>query len=137
MRTTTQMANPMTASEVLRKARALIEKPENWTQGAYARGIDDAGKSIKDACSLCTVGAVYAITNDLWVGGEKIFQRVLYWLGSALAGLGEPPHDSAEKNSQKDGEHGLQVIAFNDTHTHAEVLALFDRAIAAAEARGE
>ena len=115
----------MTASEVLRKARALIEKPENWTQGAYARGIDDAGKSIKDACSLCAVGAVYAITDDLKAGGEKVFQRVLYWLGSALARPGEPPLDSAD------------VIAFNDTRTHAEVLSLFDRAIAAAEARGE
>lgn len=115
----------MTASEVLRKARALIEKPENWTQGAYARGIDDAGQGIKDACSLCAVGSVYAITDDLKASGEPVFRRVLYWLGSALARPREPPLDSAE------------VIAFNDTHTHAEVLSLFDRAIAAAEARGE
>lgn len=111
----------MKTSEVLRRAKAVIADPEKWTQGAFARGSADAGKSFKDACSLCAVGAVYAITDDLGVGGKKIFQRVLCCLGSALAMSGEPPHDFAE------------VIKFNDTHTHAEVMALFDRAIEAAE----
>ena len=30
----------MKPSEVLRKARALIEKPENWTQGVLSRSSD-------------------------------------------------------------------------------------------------
>lgn len=106
----------MTASEVLRKARALIDKPESWTQGAYARTADGKDLPPKDeqACAWCILGAVHQVADGGGVSVDAI-ETLVKALPTATAHL---PN-------------------FNDTHTHAEVLSLFDRAIAAAEARGE
>lgn len=43
----------MTASEVLRKARALIEKPEHWTQGALSRSPDGEVCLPKEPEAVC------------------------------------------------------------------------------------
>lgn len=104
----------MTTSEVLRKARALIEKPENWTQREVAR--DARGKPIwnprdERVCKRCTLGAVDAVAESY---EQALAMRTVLWEACSMS-----------------------ITDFNDTHTHAEVLSLFDRAIAAAEARGE
>ena len=100
----------MTASEVLRNARALIEKPENWTRYLYARDAkgNNAVPQSEEACAWCALGAITR------VGGYEKAAPVL----KRLVRDADVPH-------------------FNDTKSHAEVLDLFDRAIAAAEARGE
>ena len=106
----------MTASEVLRNARALIEKPENWTQGAYARDVKKDGLTspLSDqACAWCMMGAMQRCSPNDYFARQHGYEL--------LRKLG-----------------GVEYVGeFNDTHTHAEVLSLFDRAIAAAEARGE
>lgn len=113
----------MTASEVLRKARALIEKPENWTQGALSRSPDGEVclPEEREAVCFCSLGAIERVC----VTGEQPLAHTpaVGYLKAALLARGE----------------SLQapIANFNDTHTHAEVLSLFDRAIAAAEARGE
>jgi hypothetical protein len=81
--------------EVLQKARALIEKPENWTQGEFKT---TDGR-------FCSVGAL----NEACPGCNDVWERAYDPLQS-VAG-------------------GGSVSAFNDTHTHAEVLAAFDKAI--------
>jgi len=103
----------MTPSEVLRKARALIEKPENWTQGASAR--DAQGRQMWNAreANACARDAIGAIDTAATTHAEQVAARQALW------------------------RECVQITVFNDTHTHAEVLSLFDRAIAAAEARGE
>lgn len=103
----------MKLSEVLRSARAKIEKAENWTQGEIAR--DTRGrcnpKSPNAEC-WCAVGSIDVVTGyDVDDYGDSL--EILETLA------------------------GMALDHFNDTHTHAEVLSLFDRAIAAAEARGE
>lgn len=105
----------MTTSEVLRTARAKIEKPENWTQGAWARDADqhDMMPQMAGACSFCAMGAVQFITGE---------SEAFYVSMQALKRSLETAH--------------VSVLAFNDTHTHAEVLALFDRAIEAEEKEG-
>ena len=111
----------MTASEVLRKARALIEKPENWTRGAYGRNEHGRFTELRFSCSRCSAGAVLSVCEEVKLAQED---RALNLLREQTPGYSEHwIHDP--------------LVRFNDTHAHAEVLSLFDRAIAAAEARGE
>jgi hypothetical protein len=99
------------ALSVLRKARALIEKPEHWTQGAYAR--DALGEKCPDgderAHSFCAIGAMWRVVP------------------SSLSVT-----DAANALCRAAGIK-TSIDAFNDSHTHAEVLAAFDKAIASLE----
>lgn len=104
----------VSTAEVLRRARALIEKPENWTQESYAA--DAQGNGISDpndgaACRFCSVGAV---------------ARVLGIDGS----LAEVHHAVKVLNDCTDSGG---IIDFNDSRSHAELLAVWDDAIAHAE----
>jgi hypothetical protein len=55
----------MTTVELLREARALIDTPEKWTQGAFAR--DGKGDRVdeldKRACRFCASGATSRVTG--------------------------------------------------------------------------
>lgn len=105
----------MTVKEVLIAARAKIADPANWTQGSFAKDID--GCQVwpwdEDATCLCAMGAI-AVS----VGGydqhsiDSVFATPYFDALSEVMGAGD-------------------VVQFNDTHTHAEVLAKFDEAIAA------
>lgn len=99
----------MTTADTLRAARALIERPERWTQGAMARRADGLRCRHEDdaACRWCTSGAVRRVAQS----GEEA--------AAALRRLYE-----VMKTTPPD---------FNDSHTHAEILAAFDRAIEIAE----
>jgi hypothetical protein len=87
----------------------LIEKPENWTQGAYARSANGALDRHGDdewvaedaaACQWCLLGAGIKCGIDVGDMYDKLFPLAR-----------EAPHE------------------FNDNHTHAEVLALLKSAI--------
>jgi len=103
----TQMKN----SEILIKARQVIEKPEHWTQESYAR--DNAGASLADgyateAVCWCSLGAIEKVTGlDNWDSYEAVS-----FLTEAMVDV---PRQSVED--------------FNDNHSHSDVLALFDQAI--------
>lgn len=94
----------MTPREILTAARALIAEPERWTQGAYAR--DAAGVPVDDSAETaicwCASGALFKFSS--LPGADRA--------RSAVASIVGPIPD------------------FNDHHTHAEVLAAFDKAIA-------
>lgn len=94
--------------EILREARDLISDRDRWCQGVEAltkEGIDVDARHPK-AIRWCALGAVWKlpIKHKDWEDAV----RVLY------AGCGS-------------------LTEFNDSHTHAEVLALFDDAIQRAE----
>ena len=97
----------MTYLEILKDARELIGDPARWTQDAYARNVD--GKTTDplnpDAVCWCAVGSIIKFT------GSRLTEFVL----SKYA-------------------NGMSLISFNDNHTHAEVLSVFDRSIADLEA---
>ena len=102
-------------ADILRKARALIEKPENWAKGDLA--YDGAGDPVEpehnEACAWCAVGAICRVENEL---------RVFATGATASLSLNlNPPRI---------------VASFNDdpNTTHIDVLDAFDRAIAAEEA---
>ncbi len=112
----------MTTREILIAARKKIERPECWTKGAYARradgtyvgdsGINEDGFISADAVCFCALGACRAVSGSL---------------------TDESP--AARQIRDALGGRQYDLSAFNDapTTTHADVLALFDRAIAACE----
>ncbi len=95
--------------QVLADAKALIASPDRWTAGCMAR--DAGGNSVHPespvAVKFCLFGALYRG----WQLHTTAAARK-----AMLAAAGS--------------EDGL--IIFNDTHTHAEVLALLDKGIALA-----
>lgn len=93
------------AVSLLRRARARIEDPVCWTQGCSARsakGREVLARSM-EAMSWCAIGAMQAEQLDVDV----------YFDG--LAALRSQVNTSMQ--------------LFNDSHSHAEVLAVFDAAI--------
>lgn len=95
--------------DILKAARELIELPAGWSQGAYAR--DWTGRAVgllqPQACQFCSVGAVARIA-----GSDRTFSLSTTGAMSALM----------------DAMSG-DIPRFNDSHTHEEVLAAFDKAI--------
>jgi hypothetical protein len=98
----------MNTLDVLVKARELVSAPERWTQRSFARS--SLGNTVKatsrHAVCWCTFGA-------LQVFGAGVESRAYRMLRSEVGGF---------------------LGKFNDTHTHAEVLAAFDAAIEAERA---
>lgn len=104
----------MTTVEILRAAKALIDTPEKWTQGKYARdaeghALDHSKDGFAGAVCYCAVGALWAAAGSF---DEAAVSRV---------------RDAA-------GTHILHPWNDDPERTHPEVMAAFDRAIAAAEA---
>lgn len=107
----------MNTLEVLIAARKVIEKPENWTQGTMVRDIYGEAIFIHSsrAVCFCAMGALHKVigdTSDEWL-------NVVDDAAATLA--------SAARVDT--------VAGFNDIHTHAEVLALFDKAIETEKAK--
>lgn len=97
--------------EILRAARRLIEDPEHWARGAFARnqfGVS-TGITSPTACSWCSIGALHKVSDNA--------EEAKVHLKLAISQL----HPSL----------GGEIADFNDLHsiTHAEVLAVFDKAI--------
>ena len=96
--------------EVLMRARELIAWEENWCQGVAAR--DKNGREVEPmselANSWCAVGAIRKVCVDRGVAPYDIVAALKKELG-----------------------YGYTLPGFNDSHSHDEVLAVFDRAISA------
>lgn len=102
----------MASADILRAARARIEDPKNWTQGAYARDAQGRGTrgKAREAVCWCAYGALAAS------GGNELGSD-----GFLLESAAEELFDA-------------DVVDVNDKQGHAAVLQVFDAAIAAAEA---
>jgi hypothetical protein len=104
-----------TVLETLEAARKLITPEDAWIQGKMA--CDAAGNICSDvspqAVQFCSMGAIENAAGD----SSSAFRETLY--------------------AVMDKACGMRYEAFNDTHTHAEVLAAFDVAIAAEKAKAE
>ena len=102
----------MTALELLQRGRELISELDHWTKGWYAKTLKDERTSLSssDAHSFCSLGALHKAyeTN----AEETRSTRNL---------------DAARLFLQE--EMNFSIAGFNDHHTHAEVLAAWDRAI--------
>lgn len=98
----------MTVKEVLVGMRQLLDKPENWTQRAFARDHREVGVSAWSlfACKFCLMGASFKVANSL----PRAHATTLY-----LANL---------------VEDAIADWQDNPARTHAEILQLLDKAIA-------
>ena len=103
----------MTTLEILTSAREKISDESRWTTEAYARSRDGriVSWSAPDAVCWCAQGAVRSETDGIDINPG------LSAIGALCLAL-----------------PGLTLLSeFNDSCTHAEVLALFDKAIADAQ----
>lgn len=104
------MSQQRTTVEILKAARARIADPQNWCQGWFAH--DERGQSLDyndpEACSWCAVGALRR-------EGER-------WNRGAYKALWAQLPAGYDHVSDYNDDYGV---------THADVLALYDRAIAA------
>lgn len=104
----------MKTSEFLIKAKALIDSPEKWTTGQLAKNSDGWTVSPEDddAVCFCSVGALERVyfldLNSKYSDWDR--SRIVLW-------------------NQID--HGF-IPDFNDSHTHSEVMEMWDKAIAQA-----
>jgi hypothetical protein len=107
-----------TAHQVLKAARALIADPKHWTQGELARDADGNPEDEyqPEAVCFCSVGALMRAAR---VVGDDLNEARF----GAFTQVGNITLDL----------RGLTIVEFNDAEdtTHADVLAVFDKAIEA------
>lgn len=101
----------MTVKEGFEGLRALLEDPDRWTQGANA--LDEEGKMLfwgtnPEAVSWCINGGIHLIAD-----------RVSTPDGRPLSGM--------MRRSLMLHIETSRIGAFNDSHSHEEVIALFDK----------
>lgn len=106
----------MNTVEILKSAKAVIINPEDWTQDAFSRnkngerltnGYDEGG-----VC-FCSLGAVEKVTSKPFWSSEKAVE----FLQRAACALFQT----------------VNIPGINDTRTHSEVMAVWDKAIQLAE----
>lgn len=110
----------MTTAEVLQKARDLIADESRWTHGKYARDAlgEDVEPTSPEACKFCALGALLAVSGAQYEEEDD--------LPSIAALRAVCPVDERGRRRR--------VPSVNDLDGHAAVLALFDEAIAKAQA---
>ncbi len=126
------------ALNILRSARALIAKPEGWTQGAGARDAqgDLVDHDAAEAFCFCPVAAIYRVagvtaTDQSTIPPEAMeaVQMVAFELASddpALEG-----YDEDDLRLTLDANSLINMNDIPDTKHH-QILAAFDAAIARA-----
>lgn len=99
----------MTVLDALIAGRALIEDPKHWTRKFNARDADGHpvwNTKTQEPISWCSLGALSKVTE----GTTKVYNGAYKVLRACVdAGVSD----------------------FNDSHSHSEVLALWDKAIEA------
>lgn len=110
----------MTELEILRGMRELIADPEHWTQGAYATSTPHRGKAPNGS----------AIALDESVSVDSPDAKCFCLIGAWSKVTGEPQYHVPLQLLLGECINRSDPAAFNDTHTHEEVIAALDCAIA-------
>lgn len=106
----------MSTADILRRAKARIADPEHWCRWEFA--LDHLGIDVEStsdtACAWCALGALaaengVAINIATYQPGERFIEAASMAL------------------------HNEPMAKVNDTMTHADVMAVYDRAIELAE----
>lgn len=114
----------MTTLEILKRARELIASPDKWIQGSWG-ATADSGPTHQNhrPCRFCVWGAVKVAAGAYGDSFDRESYQKSYVAWRAVERMLAP---------------GLTGgVQYNDlpTTTHADILALLDRAITAEEAR--
>lgn len=109
--------------EQLKAAKEIIKEPAKWTTEATARDKngEQVGYTNPDATCFCSFGALLKAATDAKGGNAWISFK---------------DYDGAVEMLKRGFNTKDSVGAWNDSHTHAEVLEGFDNAIALAEIDG-
>lgn len=110
----------MKTKEILEEIKRLINTPDKWIQNNWCNlGAIKTQKIIESEkdCKFCLWGSLEylacykkVITKEERARASKVLETVL----------------KTKFNYEKD------MVSFNDTHTHSEIISLLDKAIAAA-----
>ena len=102
------MSNEKTALRILQDGRYLISVPKQWTKDAYARDADGwhCDELGSNAVCWCSYGALIKVSGTLESTPERDQARDLL-----------------------SAEFSISIAIGNDHSTHAEMLAVWDRAI--------
>jgi hypothetical protein len=97
----------MNTLEILTLARAKIADEENWCQGSFAENEYSVSVSaISDvACSWCSIGALRSIAGNDFIA----YNSAMDYLSESM---------------------NYPIADYNDSRTHSEVMAAWDKAIA-------
>jgi hypothetical protein len=110
-----------TPLDILVRGRALISEPRNWIQMNFAKDDNKLVCKVEDprACSFCSLGALARVAT--------------------VASLAFPPGSRAREQIFENHERAFYVLSnfvltgsvghWNDTHTHDQVLSVWDQAI--------
>lgn len=111
----------MKASEILTKARELLSDEKRWTQGYYALNEYNAQREAEDtdAVCFCSLGALAKVAGRSTGACYDNNGPDVDYLVKAVGGLSP-----------------VNIVNFNDSHDHEEVLAAFDKAIKLAQSEG-
>ena len=117
------MEDSMEQRDILVKARELISEREHWIRDGLGRNVLGkplAEDALKDASCFCALGA-YLRAVQILQGDDTILS---------------PPENAFEDlNNRVRRVHPeikgyFPLVSFNDSHTHKDVLDLFDAMIA-------
>lgn len=119
-----------TVAKRLIEAKKLIDTPDKWIKGSYYHAEDFFGIR---KMMFCAVGAIYQAGTWEWRNEDTNTPMALY-----------RPEDHIMANEAVEYLHSAAchpggIEGFNDdeTTTHEEIMAVFDKAISAALAKGE
>ena len=113
------------AIDILAIARTLIVRPDRWAQGAIA--LDSNGRALTTfdgGCRFCAAGAV-GLAAHVLSADEAAHRRI----GPAVDRVGRLLDCAAYKLGEFESYIGL-----NEHDSHAQVVAMFDRALDMARA---
>lgn len=107
-----------TVVDFLKATRNLIERPEAWTQDVYARARDGRplASHVGWAVCWCLTGAISHVATTMSGGTDYLRRHATRLLNCVLDRETNEPHSLASWNDEP-------------TRTHAEILALIDKAI--------
>ena len=120
--------------ELLVQAKSLIDTPSKWCQRANARNVDGAAVNAADptAVKWCIAGALTAVVSQHTERSWASTDTATFYACSDVLNHALGPPDPVRFNTK------LVVFNNNPATTHADVMALFDRAIAScAQERAE
>ena len=119
----------MNLREILVAVRALIAEEEHWCKQAHAQDVNKhvVGVDDPEAYSFCLTGAVRRALLDAGIDDAMESGWVFRALVKCL--------DGDQLSRSMAAINGFVLTGFNDTATHAEVLALLDKAIASCSQR--
>ena len=132
----------MKVLETLKSAREALDTPEKWARGSSARSASGRKVAVqsKRAAAFCAAGAICRAGG----AGSELTRNALFRVFQALPfepekRFGRHWGNLSQVPSDRGGISGpiweaIARVSDDPSTTHADILALFDRAIAAEEA---